>query len=153
MRIRSLRQVAPAPMQTFYWTLHPVKLILVAHIWALQIVAWALLITAWVLAHAAALVFNWIIFPVLAHARYRRAQVRDRKAQVATPIGRAITRELPEARTAPVQYPPLALPAGSAQVVPVSEPELVVGPNGEVSEVTQMSDGSVRVFHKLRAYS
>jgi hypothetical protein len=115
------RAVAPRWMKTPYLlralaTLNPVVIFTTAHIFGAQVVCWALLVAAWVVARVLCAVWNWVLLPILACARFRfhAWRARRRGDTVAGAVALALPAPARTARAiqaaAPVAYP--ALPMG-----------------------------------------
>jgi hypothetical protein len=89
---------------------------------------------------------EWIGQPVATNARARMTRRRQIRRARQSPVGAAVVQQLPPGR------PVLALPASpqSAPVHALGESELVSAPDGSVTMVTRMSDGSSRVMPVLQ---
>lgn len=87
---------------------------------------------------------EWIGQPVTWHAKARWARRRQIRKARRSPVGAAVVQQLPPRR------PVLALPAApAAPVHALGASELVSAPDGTVTMVTRMSDGSAHVVPLL----
>lgn len=155
-------------VRTWPWPIGP---FVVPYIWSFQLLAWAFLATFWVIGRLLFAGWNWVGLPVLIFAWYRRQDRRARRHGGET-VASALSASLPGVShrqmtshavqalpaapqpaapaTQPVPAPALqAGPPLSASVPDYSGVELVVGPDGSVRAVENLSNGQQLVTQLL----